>query len=290
MRRGMVCAALVFPIAWSTLPAQQAHGPVTFDVISVKRSSPNSFLTWTVTPNGTLRSTNNTVAMMIAQAYPPYDPMDIVGLPSWAVNERYDVSATSPLAKASSEERLGMIRGMLRERFGLLIHFDTKEVDAYALELLRDDGRLGSRLRPSDRDCIAEMAARRAAAQAAIQEGRQPDPLPMPVGNGPVPTCTMWLTQRGIEGDMALDALANLLRRAAGRPIVDRTGLAGSYRVALDYDRQAVVGAPDVAPSGPDALPSVFVAVREQLGLRLQSTRIEREIPVVDRIERPSEN
>jgi len=83
--------------------------------------------------------------------------------------------------------------------------------------------------------------------------------------------------------------LARMLRAAAGREVVDKTGLNGSYRVTLHYDRMASLRGPDTAAS-PAAAPSVFTAVQEQLGLKLESSRAPRDVLVVDRLERPTEN
>jgi uncharacterized protein (TIGR03435 family) len=86
---------------------------------------------------------------------------------------------------------------------------------------------------------------------------------------------------------VAIGVLAQILRASTGRLVVDRTGLRGAYRVTLRFDLANVaIGA--VAP--PENAVSVFTAVREQLGLRLESSRAEREVLVIDRLERPTEN
>ena len=80
--------------------------------------------------------------------------------------------------------------------------------------------------------------------------------------------------------------LARLLRPAVGRLVIDKTGLKGSYRFALPFNVLAARG-PDAAN---DSSPSIFTALQEQLGLKLESSRATRETLVIDRIERPSEN
>ena len=84
--------------------------------------------------------------------------------------------------------------------------------------------------------------------------------------------------------------LTMMLRAAAGRYVVDKTGLTGSYRVVMNYDRIAALRGPDTAASTPDAAPSVFTAVQEQLGMKLEPSRAVRETLVIDRLERPTEN
>jgi uncharacterized protein (TIGR03435 family) len=92
-----------------------------------------------------------------------------------------------------------------------------------------------------------------------------------------------------MEGDMTMERLAGFLRSAAGRVVVDKTGLAGSYRLTLTYDRMATLRGPDTAPAA-DAPLSVFTAVQEQLGLKLESSKTTRELLIIDRLERPNEN
>jgi uncharacterized protein (TIGR03435 family) len=84
-----------------------------------------------------------------------------------------------------------------------------------------------------------------------------------------------------------IEALVRLLRQPAGRVVVDKTGLTGSYQIALTFDRMAGLRGPDTAP---DAAPSVFTALQEQLGLKLESSRAIRDVLIIDHIERPTEN
>jgi uncharacterized protein (TIGR03435 family) len=92
-----------------------------------------------------------------------------------------------------------------------------------------------------------------------------------------------------MEGDMTMAFLATMLRSAAGRYVVDKTGLAGYYRLVLTYDRLAGIRPPAATASADDP-PSVFTAVQEQLGLKLEPSRSMIDVLVVDRLERPTEN
>ena len=85
--------------------------------------------------------------------------------------------------------------------------------------------------------------------------------------------------------------LARMLRGLGGvdRPVVDKTGLRGSYRIKTEFDLAMGQRGPDLAPS-PNALPTLFTALQEQLGMKLQSSTTMREVLVVDRLERPTEN
>jgi uncharacterized protein (TIGR03435 family) len=94
-----------------------------------------------------------------------------------------------------------------------------------------------------------------------------------------------------MEGDTTMANLAGLLRGLGGvdRPVVDKTGLTGSYRIKLEFDLTLGQRGPSVSPSSV-GLPTVFTALQEQLGLKLASSTATRDVLVVDRLERPSEN
>ena len=85
-----------------------------------------------------------------------------------------------------------------------------------------------------------------------------------------------------------MENLARFLRSSAGRAVVDKTGLKGSYRIKVMYDR-VFGGAPDIVPSA-DAPPSVFTALPAHLGLKLEASTADPEVLVIDRLERPSKN
>jgi uncharacterized protein (TIGR03435 family) len=224
----------------------------------------------------------------------------MVGLPAWAMSERYNVSATSSLSSPTLDARAAMLRGMLADRFKLVVHIENREQPAYNLVLARSDGRLGAGIKPVDIDCDA-----RAAAEASRNAGTPP-PRPQPQDlTVPPPPCTLRtvtalvrdrlgdrLGRLGdvLEGETTMANLADALRVSAGRVVVNKTGLSGAYRVTMNFDSTAVRRGLDATASTPDGAPSVFTAIQEQLGLKLESSRALRETLVIDRLERPSEN
>ena len=236
------------------------------------------------------------VAILISRAYPPNPPADMVDLPEWALREFYDVSATSPLSKATPDDRIAMLRQMLADRFRLSVHFEKREQSVFDLAVARNDGRLGPNIKPVDTDCDAKLAADRVAAEAALQSGT-PAPRPLlPDLNAPPPPCTMRMVggrdpSAGVrlEGETSMDNLASFLRGPTGRVVVDKTGLKGSYRVSMRFDRMFPSAGPDVSAPA-DGPASIFTAIREDLGLQLESSRAERDALVIDRLERPTEN
>jgi uncharacterized protein (TIGR03435 family) len=274
------------------------RGP-TFEVVSIKRNT-TSQLGSNVNqrPDGGFTMTNIPAGTLIARGY-SQAPADMVGLPGWAMSERYDVSATSSLSSATQDDRTAMLRAMLADRFKLTAHFEKREQSVFDLLLARSDGRLGSGLTPIETDCDAKIAADRAAAEAALNAGTPPPRPQIPDFNAPPPPCTLRIVGsrpggptvgERMEGETTMANLAVALRMATGRLVIDKTGLSGSYRVAMTFDRLASRNGPDVAPRQDAAVPSVFTAIREELGLKLESSRAERDTLVIDRIERPTEN
>lgn len=295
---GIAALPLLLAAATSEVVSQTPAPPATqgpkFDVVSIRRNTSGALGSngSNQRPDGGLTLLNVPAGTLVGQAY-GIAPIDMVGLPGWAMdmNERYDVSATSPLTRATPEERMAMMRALMADRFKLLAHVEKREQPVYDLVLARSDGRLGPSIKPSEVDCVARDAAARAAAEAALATGTvPPPPTPPPFDpNGPTPPCTRRRLGNGWNGDFTMATLAQLLRSDAGRLVIDKTGLAGSYRLSLAYERSTSSRGPDIEPS-PDSGPTVFIAVQEQLGLKLESSKGARDALIIDRLERPTEN
>jgi uncharacterized protein (TIGR03435 family) len=288
-------SALAIVAASAGVFAQTPSGP-TFDVVSIKRHIPGpGRLAFSSTQNqrtdGGITMTNARISNLIYRAYPEATSTEMVGLPGWAMSERYDVSATSALTQATPSDRIAMMRAMLADRFKLVAHIEKRPHDVYDLMLARSDGKLGAGLTPIDKDCAPEIAAQR----AAFEAGGPPGPRTFPVLNAPPPPCTLRSvgspagTGDRMEGETTMENLSEMLRMSSGRFVVDKTGLPGSYRVNMLFDLLGSRRPPQVAPP-PDAPPNVFTAVREQLGLKLESSKAQRDTLIIDRLERPTEN
>ena len=288
--------AVVLSLMFATVAAAQtppSGGALRFEVVSIKRNTSNALGSngSSERPDGGFTLLNVPMMTLVGRAqFPSIAPVDMVGLPEWAQRERYDVSAKSPLSRpATPEERAAMIRAMLADRIRLQTHVEKRQLPVYDLVLARSDGRLGTGIRPSDVDCVAKAAADRAAADAALAAGTPPPPRSIPDFNAPVAVCSGVRVDGGMEGDVTMEALARLLRPTAGRTVVDKTGLKGSYRIKLQFDRALSNAGPDIAPAS-DTLPSLFSALPAQLGLKLESSKGEQTVLVIDRLERPTEN
>jgi uncharacterized protein (TIGR03435 family) len=159
--------------------------------------------------------------------------------------------------------------------------------------MARSDGRLGPQLKKSETDCAAMMAAARGRGPAMPPPGPpQPgDKMPCGIRIGP---------GNMVVGGAPLAQFANSLGMFVGRIVQDRTGLTGNYDINLTFtpdqmpqrapgtpgDQPIRVNGIDIDPNGP----SIFTAVQEQLGLKLDSQRGPVEMLVIDRAEKPVEN
>jgi uncharacterized protein (TIGR03435 family) len=182
-----------------------------------------------------------------------------------------------------------MLRALLAERFKLDAGWQTREQPAYALVLARRDGRLGPGLKPSTEACDAEKAGRPPldALREKALTAEEWTKLKRPVCD----TVLQPFRARIQGGARTMGDLARVLSRlpALKAPVVDRTGLAGPFDFELSFnpDMSPAVGSPNVAANELPA-PSLFVALQEQLGLKLESSRAPLEVLVIKHVERPS--
>ena len=158
----------------------------------------------------------------------------------------------------------------------LQAHAEVRDTPIYALVVARKDGALGPQLKRSPHDCAGASWA----------------PLPptvLPDSEVMAGCKSMYFPCRMISGGTLMSAFAEVLGRGfAGRLVEDRTGLAGYYALTLTYTPVSRT-ATDVPVAAGD-LPSIFTALPEQLGLRLESARKPVQTVVIDRIEPPTEN
>jgi uncharacterized protein (TIGR03435 family) len=298
-----ISVAVTFAGVIDTLGQASPQAP-SFEVVSIRPSPPNQpgafpfpQSSFDQRPDGGISVTNVTVASLIARAYPPTLPVEIVGLPDWARRDNYNVSATARLSSPTRDDQLAMLRSMLADRFKLAVHVERREQPAFDLVLARRDSKLGSGLTAVNVSCPAVV-------QNASTEKPPPSPQ-MPDFKAPPPPCTFRTVGAVLrdrlgdgqgklgdllEGEGTMAAIAESLRAWVDRPVVDKTGLPGTYRVVMNFDMFAALKGPSVVGASPNPTPSVFAAVEQQLGLKLEPSRQLRDALVVDRLERPTEN
>jgi uncharacterized protein (TIGR03435 family) len=260
-------AALVF-LAVPVLA--QAPAP-TFEVASVKPNKSGDPNTNFGIQGDRFTATNSTLRELIRITYGVRD-LQIVDAPDWIETERFDV-----IGKASAPLKSGAVpaeaRQLLADRFRLRVHNETRELPIYALVVANSDGKLGPSIQPVAVDRCPEAIAR---AEARARSG-QPPAAPVP---GQRMTCGLGYNSGVLTGgSISLAPLAQRLSPIVGRVVVDRTGLTGKFDFDLKWAQDSSADA---------AGPSIFTALQEQLGLKLESARGPVDVLVIDHIERPS--
>ncbi len=283
-------AAVVIPavvgVRVQSVLAQQiaTTSDAAFDVTSVKpNNSGSGMISMMPAANGGFQATNVTLGFMIRTAYRLQDNQ-IVGGPSWLFEDRFDIVGTGT-APGKPGPPFEKFKSLLSDRFHLVTHVEQRELPMYALVRANRDGKLGANLTPSAVDCAAGAGAAR---------GRGPVP-PTP---GEAPRCGVGLGPGSLAmGGQPMTAVAAQLSRLVGRIVVDKTGLSGEYNLTLTYAPDpGLLGRGDLPPlvngappSFPDR-PSIFAAVEEQLGLKLESTKGPVDVLVIDKAEKPTQD
>ena len=285
--QGRVMAALLALAATSAILAQSS-APA-FDVASVKRFQPDPNRRPSdairVMPGGRLIAPSATVRGLIAAAYAVLD-IQIIDGGRINVDDRFEIDATSR-AGVTIEEARGMLRALLAERFRLVTHQETRELPVYTMMLSGE--RPGSQLRPSGPECAPPKGP--AGVPAPPPPPASQEPAPLLVLSSTPSRCIMFTFSTTVGGhwslrEITMGRLAQRFTSALGRPVLDRTDLNGSFDVDLTFTPDN----PTVDAADAPNAPSLLTAIREQLGLRLESTRAPVDVLVIDRVQPPTEN
>lgn len=284
MRKLLLVAAGLVVLAGSV----RAQRP-TFEVASIKRNKEGGPFRIFFQPGGRFVATNVTLRMLIGAAYGTPQPLpdfQMTGGPKWLDTDRFDVTAKAagdpaPGPQGPPPTMFLMLQSMLEERFQLKVHYEMKDTPIFALVLARSDGKLGPQIHPSATDCAALMAAARTSGA--------PPPLPQP---GERPPCGARMFPGNLSGGaMTMAQLVNGLARMPGvnRQVVDKTGLTGVFDLDLTYTPDQMPqgdrppGAPPLPAIDPNG-PSLFTAIQEQWGLKLDATKSPVNMLVIDSV------
>jgi uncharacterized protein (TIGR03435 family) len=282
---GLIVSALpiVFGSANATPGRAQSQSPSAaaissnfkYEVVSVRPNKSSAIHTDISTPDDGLTETNVWLMTFIRQAFglvlePQIDDGLISGAPAWVNTERFDISAKMDPAVADELKKLSpddrkvarqrMLQGILADRFKLATHRETRELPVYSLVLAKNGPKLHE-AKPGDTYANGIKV---------VETGA--------VGAGQLFSGGGRLTGQAVP----IARLARALSRELGRPVLDKTGLTGIYDMTLLW-------ADDDTPTDPN-LASLFTALQEQLGLKLESGKGPVEIIVINHIERPSGN
>jgi len=226
-----------------------------FEVASVKPSDPaaRQGLDLRVLPGGRLHVTNLTARVLIREAY-GVKLYQVSGGPSWLDSDRFDIEAKAE-GDPSRDQMMAMLRTLLEDRFQLKVHRENKEGSVYALVVIKGGSKL-KEPKADDQPAFVRFGRTGAASEKAL-------------------TYVMW----GHKASVML--IAERLGGELEKPVLDRTGIRGEFDFRIEY------AADDAHPENG---PSLFTAIQEQLGLKLESVKGSIETLVIDHAGKPSAN
>jgi uncharacterized protein (TIGR03435 family) len=250
----------------SNPPTPAASRPQ-FEVASVKRNNSGRQVARFNGGAGRWTATNALVSVLIKIAYRVQD-FQIIGAPAWISSERYDIEAKGEGNLGNNEINAPMLQALIEERFKAAVHGETRDMPVYFLTVAKS----GSKLKASQ--CITKDP------NTPVPPGQ---PRPSFCGNGTVDYGLIRVT--GTRLQYLADNLSGLLKRK----VLDNTGLAGQFDVDLKWTPDLTTPGSNPA-SASDGGPSIFTAIEEQLGLKLESGRAPIDVLVIDHIDHASNN
>jgi uncharacterized protein (TIGR03435 family) len=307
-----------------------ATSPQSFEVASIKPSDPQPagfFKIGTQTsPGGRFSATGITAKMLIQRAYDLRD-YQVLGGPGWITTERYDIVAKAETPDISREQLKILLQSLLAERFNLKISRETKELPIYVLVVGKNGPKLKkSEIKP-DSEIDAQPPKSGDPAKIPVLKMLGPGGASVIVAGGGVAgaggatggggdiikgsgSVSVTAGAGGGQGgwmrmgpgsliaqDSAISTLTMLLSQLLGRPVLDKTGIEGKYDFSLEYTpddsiRSAGMGGidkPDLVPADPSG-PSIFTALQDQLGLKLEAQKGPVETLVIIGVDKSSKN
>jgi bla regulator protein blaR1 len=296
-----VCAAAAAILAAGTLVhAQSAKGQLAFEVASIRPSNPSAGGAGggkSKDGGGGLRPSldhgrfnfSGTLFGLIIRAYGiagcgeiKPDCALISGGPDWLTKDRFDIQAKMPdgspdytflqFLRGQAPQLEFMLQTMLAERFNLKLHREMKQVPVYALTFVKK----GSKLKEASGETIQLKDGTSVKNQSLLWT-----PAPLPDGTRSDHLIRMFVR------DQSMQDLVDTLSRLMDRPVLDRTGLKGTFDITMDYEMDVDAGD---RPGANITGPAMFSAFRDELGLKFEATRAPVDVLVIDHAEKPSEN
>jgi uncharacterized protein (TIGR03435 family) len=221
----------------------------------------------------------------------------VVGMPSWGVTDTFDIEAEAPGNPTPEQERL-MFQSLLADRFNLALHHETEQRPIYALLFVKP-GKFGLQLRPYSASDGCDQSSASQNPQQQPDSKRTDSPVEMaiaalqrfPCGRvvggflSPNDHTQVWSGGRKVNMDAIAASIGTM--EYTDRPIVNRTGVAGDFDFTVEWDsRVQDLQAGSANPSGL----SLFEALSDQLGLKVESQKGSVDVLVIDKVERPTEN
>jgi uncharacterized protein (TIGR03435 family) len=235
----------------------------TFDAVSIKTSAPDARGGGFNLSPGHLNAKNQSLRDLVQFGWDLHD-YQVSGGPSWAESEHYEVVATFP-AGTSRADRARMMQAMLTDRFGLVVRRDSKEVSGYALIVAKGGPKLHA---PGNEEPGMMMGRSRATGQRTLTATSQP-----------------------------LANLASILSDIMARPVEDRTQIPGKFDFSMAWTPDAVDGGTGATggkvlppPDNNEPGPTIFTALQETVGLKLETAKVSVPVVIIEKAEKPSGN
>jgi uncharacterized protein (TIGR03435 family) len=272
----LTAACLVTMVAHSQAPApapsSQAPTP-TYDVVSIKQNKSGSGSMSFSGGTGSFKGTNFSLTMLLINSYAVRDDL-IYGLPGWTRSARFDIDAKivnpdkEQMDKLTDEQRREMLLSILKDRFHFQAHLETKILPVYDLIIAKSGPKFTGGTE-ENKDIAAAVTQKHLMAGGMLANDGE-------------------LTAAGAP----VSSLAYSLGGVVGRTVIDKTGLTGEYNFELKWtpERGDQANADNGQADPQNASSSIFTALEEQLGLKLQSAKGPVQTLVVDHVEMPSEN
>jgi uncharacterized protein (TIGR03435 family) len=263
---------------WSVSGAISAQTPATpaFEVATVKPNPLRRGIRGHSFPGDRFVATNVPLRDLVVIAYgkagQALSDAQLLGGPSWIDSDRFDISATVGVDRLNGvAQKQLMLRALLMERFKLVVHTETRNLPIYALVPARKDRALGPQVHHADVDCEALLAS---------APGRRE-------------RCILYVLPSGklmLRGQ-TMSALASALATVLERVVIDQTGLTGGFDGDAEFNPEGLPGMAAPPPGADRAAataPSLFTAIEEQFGLKLESTKGPVDVLMIDHVEHPT--
>ena len=262
--------AAIFGMASVVVWAQAGTSSAEFEVATIRPNAPdephNRGISW---EGRHFTAHYTTMSQMVQFAY-NLQAKQVVNAPGWLDSATYDIEALAPVGEPAGREPTAaefrlMMQRLLAERLGMKTHWEPRTMSAYELVVAKGGARLKA-AKTEDR-ATAEIPP-----GVRIQRGAH-----------------LWMRVLGVGGTMP-ELAAELQRVEFDRPVVDRTGIPGEFDFAVTATSTKPYFVGEVPDTSDTAPPSIFTAIQEQLGLKLEPVKTAVQCLVVDAVERPSAN
>jgi len=287
---------------------QAAGGKMAFEVASIRPSAPGSYTKPSLSldpgdggpPVGGVFAADFTLPVYIMFAYKLWLTNDQITAmlarePKWVSADSFTIQARAAGHPTKDQMRL-MMQSLLAERFKLEIHFEEQEVPVFVMTLAKP-GKRGPRLilHAEGPPCDSTEPEGAGTAMGSAKAGKSAEVFPPTCG---APGSIMRSSPSGpLSVVGARDATLAIVGSSLGwagrleRPVVDRTGLEGKFDFVMEWTPESRKALTDDGGVQTDPQGTTFLeALREQLGLKLEATKVRMTVPVIDHVERPSEN